>query len=289
MEFGPLLVLALALASIVGLSLGLFGGGGSILMVPLLSYVAGLPAKEAIATSLLVVGATSATSLIPHARKANVRWKQGMVFAATSMLGAFGGGLLASGIPAQLLMLGFAIIMLASARGMIRGRKNTGSATQSLWLSAPVGLGIGMVTGLVGAGGGFLLVPALALLAGLSMQQAVGTSLLVITLNSITGLAGQLNSVALDWPLAAGLATTAILGSLIGARLSRRIDERALRKGFGYFVLAMGVFVLSQELPAPGGLVVVAVAALAGALVLLCNKIPAMGARCPLVLKGETR
>ncbi len=289
MEFGPLLVLALALASIVGLSLGLFGGGGSILMVPLLSYVAGLPAKEAIATSLLVVGATSAASLIPHARKANVRWKQGMVFAATSMLGAFGGGLLASGIPAQLLMLGFAIIMLASARGMIRGRKNTGSATQPLWLSAPVGLGIGMVTGLVGAGGGFLLVPALALLAGLSMQQAVGTSLLVITLNSITGLAGQLNSVALDWRLAAGLATTAILGSLIGARLSRRIDERALRKGFGYFVLAMGVFVLSQELPAPGGLVVVAVAALAGALVLLCNKIPAMGARCPLVLKGETR
>ena len=117
MEIGPLLILAVALAGVVGLTLGLFGGGGSILMVPLLSYVAGMPGKEAIATSLLVVGSTSAASLIPHARKGHVRWAQGLVFATTSMLGAFGGGLLAESIPAQLLMLGFALIMLASARG----------------------------------------------------------------------------------------------------------------------------------------------------------------------------
>ncbi|MGO2081281.1 sulfite exporter TauE/SafE family protein [Glutamicibacter arilaitensis] len=286
MEIGPLLILAVALAGVVGLTLGLFGGGGSILMVPLLSYVAGMPGKEAIATSLLVVGSTSAASLIPHARKGHVRWAQGLVFATTSMLGAFGGGLLAESIPAQLLMLGFALIMLASARGMIRGRKNPGGASLLVWLFAPVGLGIGAVTGLVGAGGGFLIVPALALLAGLSMAQAVGTSLLVITLNSAAALAGQLNSVALHWPLAMSLAVTAILGSLLGARLSHRIAEHRLRKGFGYFVLAMGVFVLSQEVPAPGGLAIALIAVFAGLLMLLCRKVPALHARCPLAMKS---
>ncbi|HCJ53325.1 sulfite exporter TauE/SafE family protein, partial [Glutamicibacter sp.] len=144
----------------------------------------------------------------------------------------------------------------------------------------------GAVTGLVGAGGGFLIVPALALLAGLSMAQAVGTSLLVITLNSAAALAGQLNSVALHWPLAMSLAVTAILGSLLGARLSHRIAEHRLRKGFGYFVLAMGVFVLSQEVPAPGGLAIALIAVFAGLLMLLCRKVPALHARCPLAMKS---
>lgn len=285
MEIGPLLIMILALAGVVGLALGMFGGGGSILMVPLLSYVAAMPTKEAIATSLLVVGATSAVSLLPHALKGHVRWVQGLIFAATSMVGAYGAGLLAQGIPAQLLMIGFAVIMVGSARGMIRGRKERANASLPLRFFVPVGLGIGMVTGLVGAGGGFLIVPALALLAGLSMQHAVGTSLLVITLNSVAAMSGQLNALSINWTLALGLAAVAIVGSLIGMKISQKINDSALRRGFGYFVLAMGVFVLSQELPAPGGLILSWTAVTGGALLILCRMLPTLDIRCPLVAK----
>lgn len=275
------LILTLAATVLVGLSLGLFGGGGSILMVPLLSYVAKMPAPEAIATSLLVVGATSAATLVPHAFKKNVRFGPGLTFAAASMIGAYAGGLLAKGIPVAVLMIGFAGIMIASARGMILGRKQP-VRKLSCWLFLPIGLGIGLLTGLLGAGGGFLIVPALVLLAGLPMGQAVGTSLLVIALNSMAGVAGQLNSVAVNWPLSAGLVATAILGSLAGARLAHGINEKVLRRGFGWFVLAMGIFVLTQELPAPAGIAVLTIAGAAGLLVAACRLVP----NCPLAF-GE--
>lgn len=280
----PIMILVLALSVVVGLTLGLLGGGGSILMVPLLTYVAGMDAKQAITTSLFVVGVTSLASLLPHARARNVRWVPGLVFAAASMSGAFLGGLASAAIPGAVLMVAFAVIMLASARNMIRGRKKGSGAEakgRSLLMYIPVGLVVGLVTGLVGAGGGFLIVPALVLLAGVQMKHAVGTSLLVISLNSASGMLGHLNSTSVNWPPTLSITAAAIIGSLIGARLTAMVPEKKLRRGFGYFVLVMGVFVLSQELPHPAGLILAIAAAVAALVWVLCTKIPALATICP--------
>ncbi|MDF9279034.1 sulfite exporter TauE/SafE family protein [Arthrobacter sp. EH-1B-1] len=252
------LLATVLLSVVIGLSLGLLGGGGSILTVPILTYVAGLDAKEAIAASLFVVGVTSAVSAIDHARKGRVKWRTGLIFGAAGMAGAFGGGLLGGRIPGTILMIAFALMMVATSIAMIRGRKgktraSTNDGELPIGKVIVEGLIVGLVTGLVGAGGGFLVVPALALLGGLSMPIAVGTSLVVIALKSFAGLAGYLTTVTLDWGLIAAVTAAAVLGSLIGSRLAGRIPEAALRKGFGIFVLVMGVFVLVQELPDPWG------------------------------------
>lgn len=248
-----MIALAIVLAVLVGVSLGLLGGGGSILAVPLLVYVAGMEPKEAIATSLLVVGATSAVALLPHARARRVRWRTGLLFGAAGMVGAYAGGRIAEFIPGEVLLVAFALMMLATAAAMIRGRRAPDRPAHS---EIPVlrvlldGLVVGLVTGLVGAGGGFLIVPALVLLGGLSMPVAVGTSLLVIAMKSFAGLAGYLASVQIDWPIALGVTAAAVLGSLVGSRLTGVVQPDTLRKGFGWFVVAMGVFVLVQQVPA---------------------------------------
>lgn len=265
-------IIVVALAVLVGLSLGLLGGGGSILVVPLLTYIGGLDPKEAIATSLFVVGATSLVSLFGHARKGNVQWRTGLIFGAAGMVGAFLGGLAGGYIPGTVLMVAFAIMMIATAGAMIKGRKDRDGQSNDhhhpLWRILLDGLVVGAATGLVGAGGGFLVVPALVLLAGLPMTAAVGTSLLVIAMKSFAGLGGYLTSVSLDWPLVAAVTAAAIAGSFVGIRLTSVVPEKTLRKGFGFFVLIMGAFVLSQELPLPaapiiGGIVVVLAAAAA--------------------------
>lgn len=276
-------IIVVALAVLVGLSLGLLGGGGSILVVPLLTYIGGLDPKEAIATSLFVVGATSLVSLFGHARKGNVQWRTGLIFGAAGMVGAFLGGLAGGYIPGSVLMVAFAIMMIATAGAMIKGRKDRDGQSSDhhhpLWRILLDGLVVGAATGLVGAGGGFLVVPALVLLAGLPMTAAVGTSLLVISMKSFAGLGGYLTSVSLDWPLVAAVTAAAVVGSFVGVRLTSVVPEKALRKGFGYFVLLMGAFVLSQELPFPAGpiiLGVVALLALAAAVCVLAVD------RCPL-------
>ncbi|GAA4282701.1 sulfite exporter TauE/SafE family protein [Brevibacterium daeguense] len=270
------LVLTLLLSVLIGVSLGLLGGGGSILTVPILTYVAGMDAKEAIAASLFVVGVTSAFSAISHARNNRVRWRTGLIFGVASMAGAFLGGILGGFIPGTLLMIAFALMMLATSIAMIRGRKSTGDPDKAGERKLPLvkvlaeGLVVGLVTGLVGAGGGFLVVPALALLGGLPMPVAIGTSLVVIAMKSFAGLAGYLTTVSLDWVLVGSVTLAAIVGSVIGAKLAGRIPETALRKGFGVFVLVMGVFVLVQELPGPFGLIVAGAAAVAAVAAAIC-------------------
>jgi uncharacterized membrane protein YfcA len=248
------LILTVALATVIGISLGLLGGGGSILAVPLLIYAAGMPAKEAIATSLLVVGTTSAVAVLPHLRAGRVRWRTGLVFGAAGMAGAYSGGRLAAYIPDGVLLTAFALMMLATAAAMIRGRRRT--TGEPVPHELPVlrvivdGVAVGLVTGLVGAGGGFLVVPALALLGGLPMPVAVGTSLVVIAMKSFAGFAGYLSGVPINWGLAGAVTLAAVAGSLLGARLAGRIPADVLRMAFGWFVVVMGVFVLAQQLPA---------------------------------------
>lgn len=245
--------LVVVLAVLVGLSLGLLGGGGSILTLPLLVYVAGMDTKEAIATSLLVVGVTSAVAAVSHARAGRVQWRTGLLFGAAGMAGAYAGGRLAEFIPGGVLLVAFALMMIATAVAMLRGRR--GGEQRGVHDVVPVGrvlldgVVVGLVTGIVGAGGGFLVVPALTLLGGLSMPVAVGTSLLVIAMKSGAGLAGYLSSVELDWGLAAMVTGAAVLGSLGGGRLAGRIEPEKLRRGFGWFVLSMAAFILVQEIP----------------------------------------
>jgi len=247
------MALTIVLAAGIGVSLGLLGGGGSLLAVPLLVYVAGLPAREAIATSLVVVGATSAVGVLPHARAGRVRWRTGLLFGLAGMIGAYAGGRLAAYLPAPVLLSGFAVMMLATAAAMIRGRQPRPDRPVPHELPVPRvltdGVAVGLVTGLVGAGGGFLVVPALALLGGLPMPVAVGTSLLVIAMKSFAGLAGYLSSTQVHWGLAAAVTAAAIAGSLAGARLAGHIREDLLRRAFGWFVVAMGAVVLTQQLP----------------------------------------
>ncbi|WP_318206332.1 sulfite exporter TauE/SafE family protein [Streptomyces sp. SJL17-1] len=275
-----MIVLVVAASLLIGVSLGVLGGGGSILTVPILVYLAGQGTKEAIATSLFVVGVTSLAALVPHARARRVRWRTGLLFGGFSMAGAYGGGRLAEYVPGTVLLAGFALMMLATAVAMLRrprpGREadrpavarpeeerpeearteeavaekaRTEEGGPVLAGLAAKGLAVGAVTGLVGSGGGFLVVPALAILGGLPMGVAVGTSLLVIAMNSFAGLAGHLTGVTLDWGLALTVTAAAVIGSTAGARLSGRIPQDTLRAAFGWFVVVMGVFVLAEQLP----------------------------------------
>lgn len=249
-----MVAVAVVLAVLVGVSLGLLGGGGSILAVPLLVYVAGIETKEAIATSLLIVGVTSAVAVLPHARAGRVRWRTGLVFGAAGMVGAYGGGRLAAHVPATALLAAFAVMMLVTATAMIRGRRvvEPSSPHAELRVGHVVaeGVAVGLVTGLIGAGGGFLVVPALVLLGGLPMPVAVGTSLVVIAMKSFAGLTGYLAAVEVDWSLASAVTAAALVGTVLGARWSAAVGEDVLRKAFGWFVVAMGGFVLAQQLPA---------------------------------------
>lgn len=245
------LILTAALAVVIGLALGLLGGGGSILTVPLLVYVAGMAPKPAIASSLFIVGTTALAAVVQHARAGRVRWRTGVIFGLSAMAGAYLGGRLAAYIPGQWLLVGFALMMLATAVAMIRGRKDGAEAPEKHELPVALvlaeGIVVGLVTGIVGAGGGFLVVPALVLLGGLPMSVAVGTSLLVIGMKSFAGLAGYLASVQIDWRTTLLVTGIAVLGSIIGGRFAGRIPGEVLRKGFGWFVLAMGTFVLVQS------------------------------------------
>ncbi|MEU8619617.1 sulfite exporter TauE/SafE family protein [Streptomyces sp. NPDC048623] len=248
-----MITLVLAASVLIGVSLGILGGGGSILTVPILVYLAGQDTKEAIATSLFVVGVTSLVGLVPHARAGRVRWRTGLIFGAVSMVGAYGGGRLAEYIPGTVLLVAFALMMLATAAAMLRKsrkQKQAKPAHTELPLKHVLveGLVVGAVTGLVGSGGGFLVVPALALLGGLPMSVAVGTSLLVIAMKSFSGLAGHLSGVSIDWKLALMVTAAAVVGSLVGSRFAGRIPQDTLRKAFGWFVVVMGVFVLAQQL-----------------------------------------
>ncbi len=245
MTIGAILALGM------GLVLGLLGGGGSILSVPILVYAFGLEAKSAIATSLLVVGATSLVALVPHARRGNVLWAKGALFGSFAMAGAFGGGQLAAHVPGFVLLASFAGMMVATALAMLRRSEEQAEELDrpgsAAWKLALEGLLVGAFTGLVGAGGGFLVVPALVLFGGVPMCAAVGTSLLIISLKSFAGLAGYLSHAAIDPSIAVVVTTAAMLGSVVGGIVSTHTRPQLLKRAFAWLVLVMGAAMLYQE------------------------------------------
>ncbi len=253
------------LAVCIGLSLGLIGGGGSVLALPILVYVLHIPTKPAIAMTLAIVGIVSLVGVIPHWRKGNVNFSKAFIFGSATMLGAFGGARLAMlpFITDALQLVLFAVMMLLAAGFMIIKSRQSITVTDPteiilsqypppvckycwLWLLTE-GLGIGILTGLVGVGGGFAIVPALVLLGNVPMKQAIGTSLLIIFFNSVAGFLGYFGNVELDYHLMISFTFFAALGVLLGAYLSHYINAKYLQKGFGYFLMVIAAFILFQQ------------------------------------------
>jgi len=235
---------AMLLAVLVGLSLGALGSGGSIITIPVLVYVAGVPAEDAIGMSLVIVGATSLIGAFLHVKRGNVAFKPGLIFAATGMVGAYIGSSGTQMLSRRSLMLIFASIMIVVGVRMWRSAAaKTGSGDFSVPRCLAVGFGVGLLTGFLGIGGGFLIVPALVLFAGLDSRLAAGTSLAVIALNSTTGLVGQLRFAHIDWVLLAGFLVFAVSGMVTGTLLQGRLPERRLRRVFAATVLVLAVAV----------------------------------------------
>ena len=251
-------VLGVALAGVIGLSLGLMGGGGSILTVPVFVYVLGFSAKPAIAMSLPVVGATSLVGAVGHWRAGNVHLRPALVFGVIAMVGSYLGARLAVFVSGAAQLLTLAVVMLAAAASMLRSRPARAAsrdAEETATTGAPlpvakilaVGFAVGVLTGIVGIGGGFLIVPALVVLGRVPMKQAVGTSLLVIAMNSASGYAGYAGTVEVPWGFLASFTGVAIAGILAGTYLVRFVSPAALKRGFAIFLLTVGGLMLYQN------------------------------------------
>lgn len=242
------LALALLLAILIGVSLGMLGGGGSILTVPLLVYLLGYPAKPAIAMSLPVVGIASLVGAGVHWRRGNVHARTAAAFGITAMVGAFAGARLAAFVPGAIQLALLAITMIGASASMLRGgpEMSAAAATHPARVGPllPVALAVGVLTGLVGIGGGFLVVPALVLLAGVPMHQAVGTSLVVIAMNSASAFAGYAGASELDWHFLGAFTSAAVVGVLLGTAAASHVPQAALKRGFAVLLLLVGGFVL---------------------------------------------
>jgi uncharacterized membrane protein YfcA len=256
------------LASIfIGISLGLIGGGGSILTVPVLVYLFHIDPVQATAYSLFIVGASSLVGAWPKYKQGFVHLKTAIIFGTPSIIavfvtrkyllpaipneiGEFGGINITKSL---MMMLLFAILMIAASFSMIRSKSSKEKVTEGEQkFNYPFilieGALVGLLTGLVGAGGGFLIIPALVMLSQLPMKQAVGTSLLIIAAKSLIGFTGDLGNSTINWTLLLSVSALAIAGIFIGDKLSKRIDGNQLKKGFGWFVLVMGLYVIVQQL-----------------------------------------
>ena len=240
----------------IGISLGLLGSGGSILTVPVLVYVLHHQEKPAMAESLAIVGAIALIGAIQYAHKKMVDWRSVAYFGVPGMAGAYGGAWLAGFIHGAVLLGIFALFMLAAAFMMLRPMKLDAAATnrtpRAVWKVALDGLLVGALTGLVGAGGGFLIVPALVLLGGLNMHLAVGTSLCIIAMKSATGFIKYVDVVhnedlLIDWNVIGLFIMAGAIGSIAGNRLARLVNQATLRRVFGVFLVIMGTYIFISQ------------------------------------------
>ncbi len=249
---------------IIGISLGLIGGGGSILTVPILVYLFQINPENATSYSLFIVGTTAMVGAYRHYKLGNLKIKSALYFALPSVISLLlVRKLLVPKIPATLgyiqgfeisknllIMVVFALLMIAASTSMIRTTKQQAiAANVNLTRLAAVGFLVGLVTGFLGAGGGFLIIPALIFFADLPMKQAVGTSLFIIFINSLIGFTGDMiNGVEVNYKLLLTITSIAIVGMLIGTQLSKKIDGAKLKPAFGWFVLVMGCYIIAKEI-----------------------------------------
>lgn len=282
-------LLVLPIGLLIGLSLGALGGGGAILTVPALVYLVGQEPRDATTSSLLIVGLAALVALVPHARRGNVRFGQGLAFGALGIAGSLAGSALSARVPPAVLLTAFAALLTVVGALMLRravsptpptsgeqaagvpdqrardarardARGRTARGRAPAVAAARLGCvakvvaaatGVGLLTGFFGVGGGFVLVPALVLVLAFEMPTAVGTSLLVIAMNSATALAARAAQGAsqLDWPVIAAFTVVAVVGSLIGARVAARLDPRHLARAFGVLLLAVAVYTAVRSVP----------------------------------------
>ncbi len=254
-------------AIVVGLVLGLTGSGGSILTVPIMVYLLGIDPILATAYSLFVVGFTSLVGTVSYMKHGLVHYRTALIFAPPSLILVFlTRKFLIPALPAVMIQLGnfvvsknlfvmllFAGLMVAASYSMIKGKKDKDMIDDpepsiSIWAVILQGVGVGTLTGLVGAGGGFIIIPTLVLLGKLDMKVAVGTSLFIISINSIFGFLGDLGSQEIDWKLLFSFSALAAVGILTGSWLTRLIDGSKLKPAFGWFVLGMGIYIFLKEL-----------------------------------------
>jgi uncharacterized membrane protein YfcA len=242
-------VLTLLLAMLVGLSLGLLGAGGSVLAVPILRYVAGLSAKQAVATSLATVGAISLVGGLLAWKEGRLRWRQALEFALIASLGTFLGVQLASGLSDKVQMGLFLLVMAGALVVMRRPRRlapsSGGQAWYVLWGQA---LAVGVLTGVVGVGGGFLIVPALVAIYSLPIKDATGTSLAVIAFNSLVGMVSYSQALELDWRFTLEFVAAALAGLLGGLAIGRKVESRTTEQAFLAVLVAVGLYTAIHEL-----------------------------------------
>jgi uncharacterized membrane protein YfcA len=239
-------------AALVGVSLGLLGSGGSIFTVPILHYALGQPEKVAVAGSLFVVGCVSLMTAIPQARAGRVDWRLAAAFGLPGVVGTWLGAAASRWVPGPVQLALFALVMLLAAGAMFMRPKSGATTRRSAWKIAVDGLSVGILTGLVGVGGGFMIVPALVLLGGLPMHTAIGTSLVIIAAKSFSGFLGYLDvleelQLELDWQVLWIFIALGILGSLIGARIGARVSQARLRRVFSAVLVVMAVSILAAE------------------------------------------
>lgn len=254
-------------AIVIGVSLGLIGGGGSILTVPVLVYLFGVDAVLATAYSLFIVGVTSAVGSVNYFKKGLVNVKTAIIFGIPSIISVFATrAFIVPAIPKEvfsvgdfvvtksiLMMILFAILMIAASYSMLKKDKKKEEDTQAgeqkfnYPLILAEGAVVGILTGLVGAGGGFLIIPALVVLSKLPMKEAVGTSLVIIAAKSIIGFFGEGGETTIDWTFLAIITAFAIAGIFVGTALSKKVDGAKLKPAFGWFVLVMGIYIIIKE------------------------------------------
>jgi len=250
-----------------GMVLGLFGSGGSIIALPALMYLLHVEPKSAIAMSLGVVGVTATLAAVDHWRRGNVELRVALVFGIFGVAGTFAGARLGLLTPVVIQLGLFALVMYAAAWRMLRpvtpkpapagGVVPVGGDTAALGGQSFItpqmghialhGIGVGVLTGLVGVGGGFLIVPALVLLSGLPMKQAVGTSLAIVAAKSYAGFVGYMGGVPIDYALMGAFTAVTVVGSFIGSHFATRISQGALKKGFAWFLVVVATYILFKS------------------------------------------
>ena len=255
-----MVLIAIAAGLLIGVSLGALGGGGSILTVPALVYLLGQSPHRATTASLIVVGAAALVGAAIHARGRRVRLRAGLLFGLLGVAGSYAGSRASAAVPANVLLAGFGLLMLAVAVVMIRHRPGRGVPVPAgrsrggaghIIMVAAAATGVGLVTGFFGVGGGFVVVPALVLVLGFDMPTAAGTSLVVIAVNSAAALAARAGhaSLALDWPLIGAFAAAAVIGAVAGGSLAGRANPQRLSAAFTVLIVLVACYTLSRSLP----------------------------------------